>query len=91
MIKARVHVSLRPVVLDPQGQAVGHSLVDLGYREVKSARVGKFIDLELDLPAGATDATDPAVRAQLEARLREMAQKVFANPVLEDFAVEIMK
>lgn len=85
MIKARVHVSLRPVVLDPQGNAVGHSLRDLGYREVTSARIGKFIDLEIE-----GEAKDPAARQQIEARLREMAERVFANPVLEDFAVEIL-
>lgn len=85
MIKARVHVSLRPVVLDPQGQAVGHSLRDLGYDEVRSARIGKFIDLEID-----GDLAKPAARAELEQRLRQMAEKVFANPVLEDFAVEIL-
>ena len=87
MIKARVHVSPRPVVLDPQGQAVGHSLRDLGYTEVTSARIGKFIDLELEIEG---DANDPELRQKIETRLRQMAQRVFANPVLEDFAIELL-
>lgn len=86
MIKARVHVSLRPVVLDPQGKAVSHSLVDLGFSEVKSARIGKFIDLEIE-----GDVSTPAAKKALEDRLKQMAKQVFANPVLEDYAVEILQ
>jgi phosphoribosylformylglycinamidine synthase PurS subunit len=77
-VKARVYVTLRKAVLDPQGEAVRRGLGSLGYDEVSSVRIGKFLELELD---GARDAA--------EKRLREMCQKLLANTVIEDFRFEI--
>lgn len=77
-MKARVYVTLRKDVLDPQGEAVRRGLGSLGYDEVSSVRIGKFLELELD---GARDAA--------EKRLREMCQKLLANTVIEDFRFEI--
>jgi len=79
-MKARVHVSLKPGVLDPQGKAVQHALVSLGFSEAREVRVGRFFDLVLD-------GADPAAA---EARLKEMSDRLLANPVIENFKVEIL-
>jgi len=78
-VKARVHVTLRAGVLDPQGKAIGNALAALGFTGVGEVRQGKFIELELA-------ETDPAsARAQVAA----MCDKLLANPVIEDYAIEI--
>ena len=78
-MKARVHVTLRAGVLDPQGKAIGNALAALGFTGVGEVRQGKFIELELS-------ETDPArARAQVEA----MCQKLLANPVIEDYAIDL--
>ncbi len=79
-MKARVHVSLKPGVLDPQGAAVAHALGALGFDGVKGVRQGKVLDLELD-------ATDPeAARAQVD----DMCRQLLANTVIETWRVEIL-
>jgi|TARA_R100000455_G_C6270783_1_gene126778 phosphoribosylformylglycinamidine synthase len=78
-VKARIHVFLKPGVLDPQGAAVAGALKTMGYDEVTEARQGKLIELELS----GTDA------AQAETRVKEMCDKLLANPVIENFTVEI--
>jgi phosphoribosylformylglycinamidine synthase len=80
-VRVRVVVMPRRDILDPQGEAVGKALHGLGYAEVKGARIGKVVALELEAPAGSS-------RAQLTARAEEMARKLLANPVVEDFALE---
>jgi phosphoribosylformylglycinamidine synthase PurS subunit len=78
-MKAIVYVTLKPGVLDPQGQTVQKTLGRLGFPEVESVRVGKYIEIELD-------ERDPArARARVEAMCRELV----ANPVIEDFRVEV--
>src|SRR5512146_5763 len=72
---ARIHVSLKPVVLDPQGDAVLHGLRQLGYSDVVGARVGKY--LELTLTAADQSAAEGAVR--------QMCDKLLANPVIERY------
>ena len=79
-MKARVHVTLKNGVLDPQGKAIGHSLNRLGFAEVGDVRQGKFIELELN-------ETD---RARAKARLEEMCKKLLANTVIENFSIEIV-
>lgn len=75
---ARVLVTLRRGVLDPAGQAVRASLNQLGFAEVKEARIGKVIEFDIeDMPE------DEAQR-----RLEAMAKQLLANTVIEDFAVE---
>jgi phosphoribosylformylglycinamidine synthase len=77
-MKAKVHVTLKRGVLDPQGKAIAHALQSLGFDTVQEARQGKFIELELaDLPA------DEA-RRQVE----EMCRKLLANTVIEDFSID---
>jgi phosphoribosylformylglycinamidine synthase PurS subunit len=78
-MRARVHVSLKAGVLDPQGKAIGNALASLGFTGVGEVRQGKLIELELV-------ETDPArARAQVEA----MCKELLANPVIEDYAIEI--
>lgn len=78
-MRARVHVTLKRGVLDPQGEAVRHALGSLGFGGVEDVRMGKVIELDL----AETDET--AARA----RVREMCEKLLANTVIEDYAVEL--
>ena len=81
-MKARVYVSLKPTVLDPQGKTIQSALQSLGYSEVTGVRQGKFF--EIDIAEGTS-------REQAEARLRQVAGDVLANPVIEEFQVEVPK
>ncbi len=72
---ARIHVTLKPVVLDPQGDAVLHGLHQLGYGDVSSVRVGKY--LEVRLTAASAEAAGAAVR--------QMCERLLANPVIESY------
>jgi phosphoribosylformylglycinamidine synthase subunit PurS len=77
-MKARVVVTLKKSVLDPQGLAVGRALGSLGFNEVKDVRLGKIIELELD----ARDA------AEAKKRVQDMCEKLLANTVIEEYRVE---
>ena len=74
MPRMRVIVTLKPSLLDSAGRTVADSLVKLGYTELSSARIGKVIDLE--------------VSSFDEARVKEMCDKLLANPVIEDYHIE---
>ncbi|MGB0508319.1 MAG: phosphoribosylformylglycinamidine synthase subunit PurS [Pikeienuella sp.] len=78
-MKARVHVTLKNGVLDPQGEAVRHALGQLGFEGVNGVRQGKFIELDL----ADTDA------ATAEVRVKEMCDKLLSNTVIENYSVEI--
>jgi len=78
-MKAVVTVRLKPGVLDPQGKAIAGALAGLGFSGVAEARQGKLIELDLD----ETDAD--AARA----RVREMCDKLLANPVIEDYEIAL--
>ena len=78
-MRARVHVTLKNGVLDPQGEAIRNALGALGFEGVNGVRQGKVIELEL----AETDA------ARAEAQVREMCEKLLANTVIENYAVEI--
>ena len=78
-MKAIIHVGLKPGVLDPQGRAIARSLTDLGFDEVKGARQGKVIELDLK----EKDA------ASAQARVTEMCEKLLANTVIESYRIEI--
>ena len=79
-MKVRVQVMLRPDVLDPQGKAIGNALAALGFAGIGEVRQGKLIELELA-------ETDPdRTREQVEA----MCKQLLANPVIEDYAIEII-
>jgi phosphoribosylformylglycinamidine synthase len=79
-LKARILVYPRPEILDPQGEAVKNALARVGFPEVEAVRVGKSFDVELG-SAGAEEARQ---------RLQEMCRKLLANPVVEDFSVELL-
>ena len=74
-MKVRIHVSLKPGVLDPQGRAVHHALEGLGFAGVADVRIGRLIELEV-----ADDTTDAA--------LAEMCEKLLANTVIGSYAIE---
>ena len=78
-MKAKVHVTLKQGVLDPQGKAVQHALEALGFGGVKGVRQGKFIELELT-------ETDPK---KAQSQVEEMCKKLLSNTVIEDYRVEI--
>ena len=78
-MKAKVHVTLKQGVLDPQGKAVQHALEALGFGGVKGVRQGKFIELELT-------ETDPE---KAQAEVEEMCKKLLSNTVIEDYAIDI--
>ena len=77
--KVKVEIKLKPVVLDPQGKTILAALHNLGYDGVEETRVGKLIELKVN----DTDA-DTA-----REKVNEMCKKLLANPVIEDFVVEI--
>jgi phosphoribosylformylglycinamidine synthase PurS subunit len=79
-MRARVYVTLKPSVFDPQGRVVAEALVSLGYTDVTDVRQGKFFEVTLD-------SADP-VAARV--RVAEMADKLLANPVIESYRVEIL-
>jgi phosphoribosylformylglycinamidine synthase PurS subunit len=78
-MKARVHIKLKPGVLDPQGKAIANALVGLGFKGIGEVRQGKLIELEL------AEADPIRARDQVEAMCREL----LANPVIEDYAIEL--
>ena len=77
-MKARVYVSLKPTVLDPQGQTICSSLKGLGHKSIASVRAGKYFEIEIDSPEAA-------------AEIDRIARDVLANPVIEDYRVELLK
>lgn len=80
-MKARVYVSIKPTVLDPQGQTICSALQGLGHREITSVRQGKFFEVGL---------AETAKRDQVERTLHEIGRDVLSNPVIEDYRVEII-
>ena len=79
-MKAKVYVTLKPGVLDPQGKAIHHSAELLGYNAIADIRQGKYFEIAIDPAATETDA-----RRAVE----KIASDVLANPVIEDYRVEI--
>ena len=79
-MKAKVYVTLKPSVLDPQGKAIHHSAELLGFESIKDIRQGKYFEI-----AFADETPDDAVRGAAE----QIARDVLANPVIEDYRVEV--
>lgn len=82
--KARVYVTLKTEVLDPQGDAVRRALTALGFQNVQKVRIGKLIELEL----GAGEGQD---RGRESGELKAMCEKLLANPIVEDFSFELVE
>jgi len=76
MPRVRVYVTLKPALLDSAGRTVTSSLQHLGFEEVNDVRIGKLIHLEVEKVE--------------EARIKEMCQKLLANPVIVDFSYEVI-
>ncbi len=80
-MKARVYVTLKPTVLDPQGQTIRRALAGLGHAMIADVRQGKYFDIALQ------DGVD---RDQASSELDEIARDVLSNPVIEEYRVEIL-
>lgn len=80
-MKARVYVSIKPTVLDPQGQTIRSALIGLGHKEITSVRQAKYFEITL------ADGTPHDHAAKV---LDEIAHNVLSNPVIEDYRVEIL-
>lgn len=78
-MKAKVYVTIKQNVLDPQGNAVQGALHTLGFDEVSKVRIGKYLEVDLD-------TND---RAQAEEKLKVMCEKLLANTVVEDYRFEL--
>ena len=78
-MKARVHVTLKNGVLDPQGKAIEHALAGLGFSGVNDVRQGKVIEFSLA-------ESDPA---KARAEVKAMCEKLLANTVIENYAIEL--
>ena len=80
-MKAKVYVTLKSSVLDPQGKAIHHSAELLGFEKIEDIRQGKYFEIALD--SGLTDE-------QAKTTAEKIAKDVLANPVIEDYRVEIV-
>ena len=78
-MKAKVYVTLKPSILDPQGKTIAHALQAMGYNAIKDVRQGKYFELDID--AGSVDEAQTTVAAA--------ADRVLANPVIESYRVEV--
>ncbi len=78
MVKAKVYVTLKKSVLDPQGSAVQSGLISMGYGTVQDVRVGKYLELVLD-----------AAPEKASEQIQEMCERLLANPVIEEYRFEI--
>ena len=79
-MKAKVYVTLKPSVLDPQGKAIHHSVELLGFEQIADIRQGKYFEIALDSALTESEAKETA---------EKIAKDVLANPVIEDYRVEI--
>jgi phosphoribosylformylglycinamidine synthase len=77
-VRAKVYVTPKAGILDPAGQAIGHSLHSLGFAEVREVRLGRYLELEID-----------GERAAAAERLDQMCRQLLANGVIEDYRFEI--
>lgn len=78
-MKAKIHVTLKQGILDPQGKAVEQALSALGFRNAANVRVGKYMELDLD----------EQDKARAEAEVKLMCEKLLANPIIEEYRFEL--
>jgi phosphoribosylformylglycinamidine synthase subunit PurS len=79
-MKAKVYVTLKPSVLDPQGKAIHHAIETIGYGTITDVRQGKYFEITLDDAVSAEEA---------RAEITRLANDVLSNPVIEDFRIEL--
>ena len=78
MAQVKVYVTLKPSLLDTQGKVVQGALQQLGYGGVEQVRIGKYVEMTV------------ADGSEMEAQIREMCDKLLANPVIEDYRYEVV-
>ena len=78
-MKAKIHVTLKPGILDPQGKAIEHALETLGFNSASHVRVGKYMEVELKESA----------KDQAEAQVKAMCEKLLANTIIEEYRYEL--
>ena len=81
MYIAKIKITLRSSILDPQGKTVEHSLKSLGYDKIEDTRMGKYIELKINADS----------KAEAESITEEACEKLLANPVMEDYEFDISK
>ena len=79
-MKAKIYVTLKPSVLDPQGKAIHHAVETIGYRGIDDVRQGKYFEITV---------SDGLSRQEARASIERLARDVLSNPVIEDFRVEL--
>jgi phosphoribosylformylglycinamidine synthase subunit PurS len=78
-VKAKIHVTLKQGILDPQGKAIEHALDSLGFKSAMNVRVGKYVELDLN-------QTD---KAKAETEVKAMCEKLLANTIIEEYRYEL--
>lgn len=78
-MKAKIHVTLKQGILDPQGKAIEHALDSLGFNNASNVRVGKYMEVDLD-------ETD---RAKADAQVKRMCEQLLANTVIEEYRYDL--
>ena len=78
-MKAKIHVTLKQGILDPQGKAIEHALDSLGFKNAGNVRVGKYMEVDVN----------EADRAKADAQVKQMCEKLLANTVIEDYRYEL--
>ncbi|MCC6965671.1 MAG: phosphoribosylformylglycinamidine synthase subunit PurS [Nitrospira sp.] len=78
-MKAKIHVTLKQGILDPQGKAIEHALDSLGFKNAANVRVGKYMEVDLT-------ETD---RTKAEAQVKQMCEKLLANTVIEEYRYDL--
>jgi phosphoribosylformylglycinamidine synthase PurS subunit len=83
MPRVKVTVTLKPSLLDAQGRVIRDALHSLGYNDVGEVRIGKYMELEVAVAGGS----EPG---KLDAQVKEMCERLLANPVIEDYRFEVV-
>jgi phosphoribosylformylglycinamidine synthase subunit PurS len=78
-VKAKIHVTLKQGILDPQGKAIEHALDSLGFTNTENVRVGKYMELDVN----------EKDKAKAEAQVRLMCEKLLANTIIEEYRYEL--
>jgi phosphoribosylformylglycinamidine synthase len=78
-VKAKIHVTLKAGILDPQGKAIEHALESLGFKTAANVRVGKYLEVDVN----------EKDRAKAETEVRSMCEKLLANTIIEEYRFEL--
>jgi phosphoribosylformylglycinamidine synthase len=79
-VKAKIHVTLKQGILDPQGKAIEHALESLGFHSAANVRVGKYMEVDVNEPD----------KTRAEAQVRQMCEKLLANTIIEEYRFELV-